>query len=184
MADFTLHTAETADAGAKEILEGAQKGLGFVPNLYAVMAEEPALLEAYKAVGELFAKTGLTPVEQNVVWLEINVQNNCHYCVPAHTGIAKGAKVPDEVIEALRNETEIADPKLEALRQFARKMTLQRGEVSDADLQAFFDAGYDRRAVLAVIVGLSHKVMSNYTNHVATTPVDAPFQNFLWERKS
>ena len=30
-------------------------------------------------------------------------------------------------------------------------------------------------------MGVSQKVMSNYVNQLADTPVDAPFQKFLWE---
>jgi len=33
-----------------------------------------------------------------------------------------------------------------------------------------------------VILGVSQKVMSNYTNHLADTPVDAPFRAFEWHK--
>jgi len=33
-----------------------------------------------------------------------------------------------------------------------------------------------------VILGLSQKVMSNYTNHLAETPVDEAFKGFAWEK--
>ena len=29
---------------------------------------------------------------------------------------------------------------------------------------------------------MAHKVISNYTNHVAKTPVDAVFEKFAWEK--
>ena len=32
------------------------------------------------------------------------------------------------------------------------------------------------------MLGLAHKVISNYTNHVAETPVDAAFEKFAWEK--
>jgi hypothetical protein len=32
-----------------------------------------------------------------------------------------------------------------------------------------------------VVLVVSQKVMSNYINHIAETPVDKPFQKFLWE---
>lgn len=41
------------------------------------------------------------------------------------------------LIDALRDETPIADPKLEALRTFTLKMVRHRGEVSDADVSEF-----------------------------------------------
>lgn len=45
-------------------------------------------------------------------------------------------------------------------------------------MQAFLDAGFTKRQMLEVILGVSQKVMSNYTNHLANTPVDAPFRTF------
>ena len=180
MTKFTQHTADTAPPESAEILNDAQKNMGFVPNLYSVLAESPPALKAYKAIGDLFGATNLTKVEQNIVWLTINYENNCHYCVPAHTMIAKGAGVSDADIEALREGKPLADPKLEALRSFTAKVTRQRGDLTNADTDAFLNAGYTSEHILAVIVGQAHKVISNYTNHFANTPVDAPFQKFAW----
>jgi len=181
MVDFTIHTVDSAPEASKPILEGAQKSLGFIPNLYGVFAESPQALEAYQALAKLFSQSSLSVVERNVVWLTINMVNDCHYCVPAHTMIAKNDGVDDAVIEAIRNEQPIADEKLEALRQFAISVVLNRGELEDDAVQAFLDAGYTQANILDVILGLAHKVMSNYTNHFADTPVDAPFAQFAWE---
>lgn len=184
MTDFTIHSIETAPEDSKGLLEGSLKGFGMVPNLHGVLAEAPAALEAYKAVGDLFASSSLSKVEQNVVWLAINVEHSCHYCVPAHTMIAKSQGVDDETIEALRDATPISDNKLEALRAFTLKVVRGRGIVSEADTQAFLEAGYTKQNILEVILGVSHKVISNYANHFAETPVDAPFGAFAWEPKS
>ncbi|MEM9913070.1 MAG: carboxymuconolactone decarboxylase family protein, partial [Pseudomonadota bacterium] len=117
-----------------------------------------------------------------VVWQAINVEHECHYCVPAHTGIAKMMKVSDEISEALRNETPLPTAKLEALRTFTVQMVRARGNVTEAQMQAFFDAGYGHRAVLDVVLGLAQKTMSNYINHMAQTPVDEVFHPLLWKR--
>ncbi len=180
MAEFTVHTIDTAPADAKPILEKAQKSNGFVPNLYGVFAEAPNVLAAYGEVGERFGQSTLTAVERNVVWLTNNFENNCHYCVPAHTAIAKSQKVPDDVIEALREGRPIPDAKLEALRQFTVAMIVNRGDVDAGAVQAFLDAGFTKANVLEVILGIAHKVLSNYANHLADTPVDAQFQPFAW----
>ena len=34
-----------------------------------------------------------------------------------------------------------------------------------------------------MILVLSQKVMSNYVNHIAETPVDEPFKKFEWQKK-
>lgn len=184
MANFPIHTLETAPEAAKPLLELSLKANGRIPGLHGVMAAAPALLEAYQATGKAFLSTSLTDEEKTVVWMTVNVEQNCHYCVPAHTGIAKMMKVDDAIIEALRDETPLPTPKLEALRDFTLKVVRGRGFVDDADTQAFLDAGFTETNILEVIVGVAHKVMSNYTNHFAKTPVDKVFEKFAWERKS
>jgi alkylhydroperoxidase family enzyme len=57
-----------------------------------------------------------------------------------------------------------------------------RGQVSQEDLTAFYSAGYEERQILEIILGVSQKVISNYTNHIANTPVDPPFQAFAWKK--
>ncbi len=183
MANFPSHDLETAPEGSKPLLEKSQAAFGRLPGLHKVMAESPQHLEGYQVLHHLFLQTDFDNDEKTVVWQTINVENECHYCVPAHTGIAKMMKVSDEIIEALRNETPLPSAKLEALRTFTLQIMETRGNPSEEQLQAFFDAGYSHRAVLDVVLGLAQKTMSNYVNHMAETPVDAPMQAFLWERK-
>ena len=145
-------------------------------------ASKPLLAESQKAFGRLPGLHDFDAEELTVVWQSINVENECHYCVPAHTGIAKMMKVSDEISDALRNETALPTPKLEALRTFTVQMVRNRGFVSDEQMKTFFDAGYSHRAVLDVILGMAQKTISNYVNHVAETPVDEVFQPLAWKR--
>lgn len=184
MTEFTLHDASTAPDASKPLLENSLKAFGMVPGLHAVMAESPELLEAYQRVHELFQNSSFDADELTVVWQTINVENNCHYCVPAHTGIAKSMKVDDAIIDALRDESALPNARLEALRTFTLQLVRQRGELDDADVQAFLDAGFTQRNVLEVVLGYSQKIMSNYTNHLAKTPVDSAFKKFAWTPKS
>lgn len=182
MTNFTLHTIETAPADSKPMLENSLKTYGMIPGLHAVMAEAPNLLRAYGLVHEEFMKSSFDKDEITVVWQTINVEHSCHYCVPAHTGIAKNMKVDDSISEALRNETPLPSDRLEALRTFTLAVVRERGAVDSGTVQTFIDSGFTRQNVLEIIVGLAQKVMSNYTNHLADTPVDSPFQAFAWEK--
>ncbi|MBC7191623.1 carboxymuconolactone decarboxylase family protein [Marinobacter sp.] len=182
MSDYPLHTLETAPEKSRSLLEASQKEMGMIPNLHAVMAESPSVLEAYQTLHQLFLDSSFDDDEKTVVWQTINVENACHYCVPAHTGIAKMMKVSDDITDALRDEKPLPNDRLEALRTFTLAMMNKRGNVSEEDLQAFHDAGYSRQQVLEVILGLSQKTLSNYTNHIAETPVDKPFEKFRWSK--
>ena len=182
MTPFPSHDLDTAPESSKPLLENSQKAFGRLPGLHKVMSESPQALEGYQVLHKLFADTDFDADELTVVWQAINVEHECHYCVPAHTGIAKRMKVADDIIEALRNETQLASAKLEALRTFTIQMVRGRGNVNAAQMAAFFAAGYAHRAVLDVILGISQKTMSNYINHVAETPLDAPVEQFAWTR--
>lgn len=182
MTEFTIHDENSAPEAARPMLEGSKKAMGIVPGLHGIMAESPQTLEGYQKLHELVMQSSFDKDEQTVLWQTINVEHECHYCVPAHTGIAKSMKVSDDITNALRDETPLPSDKLEALRTFTLAMVRQRGNVTNADLTAFYDAGYEHRQVLEVVLGLSQKVMSNYINHIAETPVDAPFQDFSWSR--
>ena len=184
MAKFTLHDSNTAPEGARDFIAGVEKKMGFVPSLYAVFAENPAVLNAYTQLADQLGKTGLSPLEQQIVTIAASVENECHFCVAAHTTIAEGQGLDLSVISAVREDRAIADPKLEALRLFAKKVVIDRGFVSDMDVDTFLAAGYDKSAVLAVILGVALKVISNYTNHVAETPVNDAFQKHAWTPKT
>ena len=182
MTRFTLHDAQSAPEGSKPLLEKSQKGFGMIPGLHAVMAESPQVLEGYQRLHQLVLDSSFNNDEKTVVWQTINVENACHYCVPAHTGIAKMMEVSDDIINALRDETPLPSDKLEALRTFTLAVMKKQGNVGQEDLDAFLGAGYDNRQVLEVILVLSQKVMSNYINHIAETPVDEPFKKFAWSK--
>jgi alkylhydroperoxidase family enzyme len=184
MTEFTLHTEDTAPDASKPLLADSMSTFGMIPGLHAVMAEAPRLLEAYRAVHELFANSSFDNDELTVVWQSINVEHACHYCVPAHTGIAKGMGVSDDISDALRDETPLPNARLEALRSFTLSVVRGRGNVDDNEVQAFLDAGFTKRQILEVILGIGQKVMSNYTNHLANTPVDAPFAKFGWQKSA
>ena len=182
MTTFQLHDSETAPEDAKPILEQSRQAFGMIPNLHAVLAESPQTFQAYNTLHELFTKTSFNNDEITVVWQTINVDHECHYCVPAHTAIAKQMGVSEAISQALRDETPLPDDRLEALRTFTKQMIAKRGNVDKADLDAFFSAGYGQQQVLEVILGLAQKTISNYVNHIAETPLDQPFQPLAWQR--
>lgn len=185
MTKFERFDETSAPEAAVPLIEKSKKAFGRLPGLHSVMAGSPALLDGYQVLHRLFAEqTDFDADEKTVVWQTINVYHECHYCVPAHTGIAKMMKVDDAISDALRDETPLPTAKLEALRTFTLAMLDSRGNPDDAQFEAFYAAGYAQRHVLDVILGLSQKVMSNYTNHVAQTPVDEVMQKFAWTPKA
>jgi uncharacterized peroxidase-related enzyme len=181
--ELPLLAIETATGKAKTLLESAKQKMGFVPNMYGAMANEPALYEAYATTYAAFrAECGFSPVEQEVIFLAISRENSCDYCMAAHSFVAdKMSKVPAGITDAIRDGRSIADTKLEALAAFAAKMVASRGRPNDADVSAFLAAGYSERNILGIILAIGVKTFSNYTNHVFHTPVDGAFASRRWE---
>jgi uncharacterized peroxidase-related enzyme len=177
---FTLHDAATAPAGSAEILNGVQNVWGFVPNLHRALAESPAALEAYATLWGIAEKTRFSAIERNVAYLSIIFENECRYCMAGHTNLSKMAHVEADHIAAVRDGRPISDPKLEALRHYAALVTRNRGVVSESDVATFKAAGYDNGAVLDVLVLAATKLISNYTNHLVDTPLDAFMKGAEW----
>ncbi|GAB2700466.1 carboxymuconolactone decarboxylase family protein [Aliiglaciecola sp. 3_MG-2023] len=184
MTTLTIHTIESAPADSKPLLENSVKGFGMLPNLHGVLASSPQTLEAYQRLHQLFMDTSFDAEELTVVWQAINVEHGCSYCVPAHTFIANSMKVDPAITEALRNQEPMPTAKLQTLFDTTITIVRNRGIVSQTDLDKFYAAGYGEQQVLEIILALSQKVISNYTNHIASTPVDKPFEQFAWSKEA
>ncbi len=174
---------EGASGREREVLDSALKQVGFIPNMYANMVNAPALLETYLHGYRGFREeSGLTPAEQEVVFLSISLENGCSYCMAAHSMIAANkSKVPADVIDAIRHDLRIPDPRLRALSAFTRRMVSSRGQPTQSDAEEFVRAGYSERDMLYVILAISVKTLSNYANHVFDTVVDPMFAKHAWQ---
>lgn len=182
MADFTVHTIETAPEESKAILEGASGKYGFVPNLLGVLAESPTALKTYTTVAGLVGETAFDGTEQQVITMTTSFENDCTYCMAAHSTISQMTGVPADVVESLRAGSPIADPKLNALATFTRALVQNGGNVDADGVDAFLAAGYTNQHALEVLVGIAQKTISNFTNHFAQTPRDEAFAPQAWEK--
>ena len=181
MTQFTVHSPETAPEGSRAMLAEVTSSYGFLPNLIGMLAESPAALGGYLAVGEKFDQGSLTSVERQVVLLAVSFENRCDYCMAAHSVIAAMRAVPAQVLTALRDGTALPDHRLEALARFTRAVVAQRAHLDDTVVADFLAAGFTRAQVLEVMLGVAMKTLSNYANHVAATPLDAAFAKARWE---
>ncbi|MBM96277.1 MAG: carboxymuconolactone decarboxylase [Oceanospirillaceae bacterium] len=178
MTDFTLHTLESAPDASKPLLEDSARIYGMIPKLHAVLAESPEALEAYKQLHNHVLNSSLTAEEKTVVWQTINVEHGCHYCVPAHSMIANMMNVDSGIVQALRDRTPLPTEKLEVLRDTTLAILKDRGVIDGSALERFYAVGYGKQQLLEILMTLSQKVISNYINHIADTPLDEAFKPF------
>ncbi|PCR94363.1 carboxymuconolactone decarboxylase family protein [Pseudomonas sp. 91RF] len=180
MSRVTLHTLQSAPEAARPFLENAQKNSGFIPNLLAVLANAPAALETYVTVSALNGKAELSLAEREVVQLIAATNHGCDFCVAGHTAVALNkAKLPQEVVSALRERATVPEQKLETLAAFTREVIATRGNVSEQTYNQFKAAGYTEGNALEVILGVSLATLCNFANVFADTPLNpelAPYR--------
>lgn len=180
MTTFKIHTAKTAQAPADNLLTATESTLGFVPNLFGVIAEAPTALRAFVQLNNLFAQTSFNATSREVIQIAVSVENACNYCVAGHSAFAEMQNVPEAIVESIRNNQPIDDSKLEALNQFTRQVVRNKGFVSDETVQKFLAAGYTQEHVLEVILGICVKIFSNLANNIIGIPLDEQFAQYEW----
>ena len=180
MAIYEVHTLETAPEGSRPALERLNEDVGVIPNLAATMAESPTLIDSFVTLRAIYQNGTLTPVEREVISITNAIVNDCKYCVAAHSSFAVKFGIPPSDLESLRTGTAPADDKYKALSDFARKITISRGNVTESDLNKFVEAGYTRAQGLEVIVGVAFSVLANYSNHLTDAPLDEFFRAQSW----
>jgi AhpD family alkylhydroperoxidase len=144
------------------------------------MAESPALVNSYVYTAEQVDKIQLSATEQQIVMMTINRFHECRYCIAGHSKLAEQHDIDMKVINAIRDDKPLDNPKYAALRSFTLKLTKTRGVVSQTLVNAFFNAGYNRQHALDVIAMVALKVMSNYTNHLVGTEIDGMAMSKRW----
>lgn len=170
----------TAAGAQKEVLDKALSQVGFIPNMYANMANAPGLLATYLQGYDLFRKeSGLTSAEQEVVFLSISQYNGCQYCTAAHSMLAdKMSGVPADVLQAIRSRQPLPDARFAALAAMAVEMVAKHGQPAPEIVQAFLDAGYQERDLLYIVLAAAVKVLSNYSNQAFGTALDEKFSAY------
>lgn len=184
MSNLKITKKEEAKPASAEILANVEKKYGFIPNLMAVFADSPAALGAYVLLSDQVGKTAFSPEEQQAILIAASYENGCEYCVAAHSMVAvKMAGMSPEKLNAVRTGASLSDKKLDELVRFTKEIVSERGYVRKESLERFFAVGYTNQHALEVVLGVAMKTLSNYTNHIAKTPLDAPFSEFMWTRK-
>ena len=178
---------ETAQNQQKQVLDKALKQVGFIPNMYKNMANLPALLDTYlEGYAAFREQSEFSPAEQEVVFLTISRDNACQYCVAAHSVLADTMSGVDtdvtDATDAIRENTDIPDQKLATLHDFTHHVLSTQGRPSQEAVTIFLESGYSEKHILAIILAISVKTLSNYSNHIFNTEVDAMFDGRTWHK--
>lgn len=171
MTTFKVPVREEVSASSQQSFDTLKKALGMVPNLYATLAYSENGLSKFLAFQN--APTSLSNKEKEAVNLVVSQVNGCKYCLSAHTMLGKLNGFSEEEILLLR-KGQSTIPKTHALVQLAKDLTENKGHAAAANLEAFFEAGYNKGNLVDLLLLIADKTALNYLHNLTEVPIDFP----------
>jgi len=163
---------------AAGVINAVKAQIGSVPNIFATMAQSPAVLEGFLAFSGALGAGVLNASVREQIALTVAGENGCDYCASAHTMMAKAAGVSAE--EAALNLTGMAtDSKIEAILGFTQAVVRSRGLLPPGNptLERVRHAGVSEAELVEILAHIGLNLFTNYFNHVAKTEIDFPAIN-------
>lgn len=174
---FTVPTRAEVSANNQGLFDNLQKGIGFVPNLYAYFAKNETALEDYLSLQG--RKSTLKSKEREIINLVTSQINNCLYCQAAHTVIGKLSGFSEEQILEIRKGSATFDSQLDALIQFTASTVQNRGKATIKSIETFLNAGYNEANLIDVIMVIGDKIIMNYLHNLTGLEIDFPLAENL-----
>lgn len=166
-------TKDNAPTASQPLLDGVEKQLGSVPNVFRLLANSPAVLQGFVGFSGALGRT-LDARTRERIALAVAAVDGCEYCLAAHTFIgAKLARLDADELALNRGGTS-RDPKAAAAVAFAKRVVETRGRVSDEDLAAVRTAGFGDAQIVEIVAVVAENFFTNIINNVAHTEVDFP----------
>jgi uncharacterized peroxidase-related enzyme len=174
MSRIPTPTIDTAPAATRPQLEAVARQLGTVPNLFRIVANSPAALDAYLGFSGGLSKGALSGQTRERIALAVAEANGCDYCLSAHSYLAKNlAKLSDIEIAANRHGHS-EDAKADAIVGFALKLLSTRGHVAEGDVATVRAAGASDAEIVEIIGHVALNVFTNTVNSALSTEIDFP----------
>jgi uncharacterized peroxidase-related enzyme len=149
----------------RDLWQPSLEKLGFVPNVLRLYALRPSRLLAWNAWYEeaMKGESGLTRAEREMIAVVVSVANDCAYCIAAHSAALRKLTKDPALADAIAADHAAAavEARVEAMLDFAVKLTLRPREMAEADVEALRQVGWSDEDVMdiAEVTGLFN--MSN-----------------------
>lgn len=161
-----------ASGEAKELLEKVQEEFGGTSKLMRGLANSPKTLGSYINFYKALTSGVLEKKLHDQIAFVVAEANGCEYCLSAHIGLARKAGLTAQQITGAR-DLNTGDPRTDAALRFARQIVDSRGRVSDSQLDAVRQAGYNDGEITEIIAHVALNILTNYFNNVNQTAVDS-----------
>ncbi|MBN8644266.1 MAG: carboxymuconolactone decarboxylase family protein [Planctomycetes bacterium] len=173
-----LPLVDPASATGKpgELLQAVKGKLGLIPNMTKAMANAPAALDGYLAFSGALSHGVLSARVREQIAILTAEYNRCHYCLSAHTAIAKMVGLP-EGDAAQARDAKAADAKTTAILTFAKAILVSNGSPRPDQFEAARKAGVSDAEIAEIIANVALNYYTNIFNKAAGTEVDFPIVN-------
>ena len=166
-------TLQNVDAKVAATLSQLRASLGKLPNTFATLANSPVALDSSLALSKAVSRGRLTARQREVLALAIAQENECQYCLSAHTARAEAVGLSSE--DALKARAGKSDNPFEwGLITTTKKIIRHRGLLSDEEMEIARAAGIDDGLFLEIIAIIALNTITNYANRLADTEIDSP----------
>ncbi len=165
---------------SQAVLDSIAERIGFVPELFTTLAQQPGVVEAFVGLDASFTDTSLTPIERQTILLAASVENSGRYCVAGHTLFGRSIGMQEQAINAIRSAGTVEDERLAALETFVQQLIRARGHTSAEEVAAFIQAGFSRGQIMEVVMGVTLKTFSNYVDSALGLRLDEQFATAAW----
>ncbi|MCF7560707.1 carboxymuconolactone decarboxylase family protein [Sabulilitoribacter multivorans] len=173
MKTITVPTINEVNNDSKQIFDSIKKQIGMLPNVYAVTGYSSESLALHINMTNKAGKGSFSNKELEAIKLAVSQVNGCHYCLSAHTAIAKMNGFTDEEALSFRQLTS-NNSKLNVLTRLAAEIVTNRGRASEELLEEFYNLGYSEKALVDLVLVITDITFTNYLNEVAKVPIDFP----------
>lgn len=184
MNDFSYHTAKTSSDGTAHILSNIEGDIGFIPNIFAIVAESEQALSGLVSLNSAFRNSSFSPEEQQIILLATSTTNECVYCVAGHTAFSEDLNIPNEITNAMRDQMPTGIHNYDVLTRTVKQLIYFRGQVSEETIHAFLAAGFSKAQFIELVTGICIKTFTNYVSNALNVKLDDAFKPFAWQRPS
>lgn len=157
----------------RSVLDDITETFGVTPAMFRAVANSPAALQMMWAGFGALGRGRLDPKLGEQIAVLVADRNACEYCLAAHTALGRKAGAStQEMAEAQAGRSQ--DTRTATALAFAHQLVEQRAQVTDADVAALREAGFDDGEVVEIVAHVALNLFTNYINVALEVPLDFP----------
>ena len=166
---FPVPSVEELPEDVKKIFTGAEKRLGFVPNIVTALAHRPQELKAFGAYNQAIngKESGISKAEKEMFLIATSAANGSTYCVVSHGAALRLATANPFISDQITTNYREADitPREKAIIDFAMKVSFDSKSINEEDFKILHKQGLSDEDIwdvagITALYNLSNRMMN------------------------